>query len=342
MADAGDIARMLAARVTGLVHELLPRGRREGHEWRVGSIAGEAGKSLSVHLFGPRAGVWCDFASGDAGDALDLVAACLYGGDKRSAIIWARRWLGIGEDASPAARRPVDRAPRQPDPETVAEEIARRDAALKIWLAGAAQLAGTPAAAYLLARGIDLAELGRQPGALRFHPNLWASEAQRHYPALVAAVINGEGAHVATHRTWLDRRGERWVKAPLSNPKKSLGMVRGGAIPIWRGASGKPLRAAQLGETVAIAEGIETALSVALACPELRVLAAVSLSNMGSLALPAAIGTVLLCADNDHDNPAAVRALQRAVDHFAAEGRLVRVAHSPVGSDFNDLLQAAE
>ncbi len=89
-----------------------------------------------------------------------------------------------------------------------------------------------------------------------------------------------------------------------------------------------------------IAEGIETALSVAIACPELRVLSAVCLGNMARVVLPAAIGTVILCADNDGDNPAAARGLARAVAHFAGGGRAVRVARSPIGKDFNDALRA--
>jgi len=97
---------------------------------------------------------------------------------------------------------------------------------------------------------------------------------------------------------------------------------------------------APMGETVAIAEGIETALSVVLACPELRVLAAVSLSGMARVELPPSITNILVCADNDDDNPVAAQALDRAVARFIGEGRAVRVARSPIGSDFNDLLQA--
>ena len=61
---AGDISRQLAARVDGLVRDLLPGGHREGHEWRCGSVAGEPGNSLGVHLTGSKAGVWSDFSAG--------------------------------------------------------------------------------------------------------------------------------------------------------------------------------------------------------------------------------------------------------------------------------------
>ena len=339
MHDAAEIAGMLATRIDALVRELLPRGKREGHEWLIGSVAGEPGRSLSVRLAGSRAGVWADFSSADdRGDALDLVAAVLYRGDKRAALAWSRTWLGLDSGSGPAPQR---RAP-PPQRQAVAAEAeaaARRKAAQRIWLSAQPHLAGTPAAAYLRGRGIDLAELQRQPRALRFHPTLNNRESGQTWPALVAAVCDGSGAHVATHRTWLAQINGCWGKAPLCNPKMSLGAVRGGAIPLWRGASGQPLRQAPKGDAVAIAKGIETALSVAIACPELRVLSAVSLANMGNLVLPPAVATVILCIDNDVDNPQADAAVKRAIEHYTSEGRIVKVAGPPCGKDFNDTLR---
>jgi hypothetical protein len=337
-----DIAGMLARQAPSLVAELLPNGRREGAEWRVGSLAGEPGRSLAVRLFGSRAGVWADFAAGEAGDALDLVAGVLYRGDKRAALAWARSWLGLGDAGAPPPRHLPSPA-AVVDPGTDPEAEGKRRTALRIFLAAAPHLAGTPAAAYLAARGIDLAELGRQPRSLRFAPHLPNRESASTWPALVAAVTNAAGQHVATHRTWLQRDPDGiWRKAKLANPKMSLGGVAGGSIRIWRGASGKPLAQAPEGETVAIAEGIETALSVAIACPELRVLSAVSLGNMGRLAPPPAVRTVILCADNDGPNEGAARALQRAVDHYATGGRIVKIAVPPCGKDFNDTLQQVD
>lgn len=343
--DAADLARALAARIMALAPELLPAGKREGHEWRVGSLAGEQGRSLAVHLTGARAGVWSDFSSGEAGDALDLVAAVLFAGDMRPAMEWARRWLGLADSSTPAPRQ-VRQEPRQAAtvPAIDAEAVSRRGAARRLFLAAAAELRGTPAAAYLAGRGIDLAELGRQPRSLRYHPALPNAESGRSWPALVAAITEASGVHVATHRTWLAMaEGGSWTKAPLRDAKMTLGSYAGGCIRLWRGASGKSLAQAPAGEAVAIAEGIETALSVVLAAPELRVLCAVSLANMGRIVLPETVRTVTLCADNDGDNPAAARALQRAVEHFAAEGRAVRIARPPAGlKDFNDVLRAVD
>lgn len=336
---ARELSAMLAANMAALAPHLLPAGRRDGPHWRCGGVDGAAGQSLAIHLHGERAGVWHDFSTGEAGDALDLAAAVLFRGDTRAAMDWARAWLGIadGKAPPPPARKPPDAAARPPD----ADEAARRRKALALFLEAAASIAGTPAAAYLAGRGIALHELARQPAALRFHRECWCGEAGRPLPAMLAAITDGAGRHVGTHRTWLapDDAGG-WRKAPLRDPKKTLGPYAGGFIPLWRGASGKPLRAAPAGETVALAEGIETGLSVALACPELRVLAAVALPNMARVALPAAVARVVLCADNDAGNPKAGELLTRAAERFAAEGRDVRVAHPPVGKDFNDTLRA--
>ena len=49
---------------------------------------------------------------------------------------------------------------------------------------------------------------------------------------------------------------------------------------------------------VMVAEGIEDALIAALAQPDLCTITAVSVANMAKIRLPAAIGTVLVIADN--------------------------------------------
>lgn len=71
-----DFAAINAAALSSLeslVAEWLPAGRREGHEWKVGSLSGEPGRSLSINL---TSGVWKDFA-GDAGggDPISLLSA---------------------------------------------------------------------------------------------------------------------------------------------------------------------------------------------------------------------------------------------------------------------------
>src|SRR5437762_3239251 len=92
LASAADISAALADRILLLVKELLPNGRQDGREWRVGSVYGEPGSSLAVQLVGPKSGLWFDHATGDRGDALDLVRAVLRV-DLRAACVWSCRWL---------------------------------------------------------------------------------------------------------------------------------------------------------------------------------------------------------------------------------------------------------
>lgn len=190
---------------------------------------------------------------------------------------------------------------------------------------------------------MDLAELGRVPRALRYHPALWCSEAGAALPAMVGAIMSLEGELQGVHRIWLEPgpSAGTWRKAALRSPKKALGSVTGGCIPIWRGSAATPLREAPDASTAVLCEGIEDALAVALLAPELRVLAVVSLANMASVMLPASIATVILAADNDAPGSPAALALQRAVDIHTAVGRDVRIARSPSGKDFADALAAS-
>lgn len=109
--DILDVKRRLADRAQAAAEMLLPGGRREGQEWRAGSIDGERGKSLGVRLSGPKAGVWMDFEDpSKGGDLLDLWREV-----KRISLVealdQARAWLGISRpapyrDPKPAYVRP--------------------------------------------------------------------------------------------------------------------------------------------------------------------------------------------------------------------------------------------
>ncbi|TPW26015.1 AAA family ATPase [Pararhizobium mangrovi] len=94
MADIVEIKRMLADRAQAVAEMLLPGGRKESQEWRAGSTAGEKGQSLGVHLSGPKAGIWQDFATDEGGDLLDLWMA-VKGGTLLDALKDASSYLGV-------------------------------------------------------------------------------------------------------------------------------------------------------------------------------------------------------------------------------------------------------
>lgn len=110
MSDITALKIMLADRALEITQKLLPNGRREGSEWRAGSVNGERGQSLGVHLTGAKAGVWSDFNSGQGGDLIDLWMACR-GQDLPSALEDIRSYLGVERptpyrDPKPSYTRP--------------------------------------------------------------------------------------------------------------------------------------------------------------------------------------------------------------------------------------------
>lgn len=272
------------------------------------------------------------FSCGAHGDAIDYIVARRGATflDAVAELAAEAGMISVDATAPPKPLQPV----RTPPPD---QRPQKHKAALAMFLDAQEPIFDTPVEDYLKNRGIDLRSLGGAPRALRFHPALWHGGVKLRLPAMVAAISGADGQHIATHRTWLERAGGGWIKARIPDNKMVLGAFAGGSIRLWRGASGKSLKDAPPDDRVVIGEGIETCLSIVLACPEFRVLSAISLGNMGAVKLPDQLEKIVLAADNDA-KPAARQALRRAIERHIAAGREVRVAHPPEGSDFNDVL----
>lgn len=340
------IKARLIERIDVLVPAMFPNARREGREWVMGDIMGAPGTSLSIRRTGAKAGWAKDFASGQGYDVIDLVAAGMCAGDVKAAIPWAVKYLGLG-DMNPADRKKAEeRARREAARAAQAHQadIAKLRRLAKGHFVQAVKLPGSPAERYLLGRGIDLRPLGRAPGALRFKPAMKCPESGQDRPCLVAAVNHGvTGELLTVHRTFLAVHADgRVTKAPMAKAKRAYCDYAGGMIPLWRGASRKPLKDAPAGEWLAVSEGIEDGLSVALCRPDLRVVAALSLSNMGGLALPEHIGGVYIAAQND-THPDAIKGLENALSRLAERGIRAVVVRPPAAvKDWNDWAQALQ
>src|SRR6516162_1692599 len=183
-----EIKRGLVAQIEELCRDILPNGVRGGNEWRIGSPAGEPGRSMAVRLSGKKAGLACDFASGEAGDVLWLVSAVKCGGDIKAAVPWAVAWLGL--DGGAPERFAKTREAVNLQQTDLAPTPDLRAAGVRRWREAQTILRGTPVEAYLRGRGIDFERLGRQPHFLRFHPRLWNVESRRHWPAMLGAVVD--------------------------------------------------------------------------------------------------------------------------------------------------------
>ncbi|MFN7027858.1 MAG: toprim domain-containing protein [Sphingopyxis sp.] len=352
--DVREIEALLEQRIESLVGELLPNARKDGKEMCVGSIHGEPGQSLRIHVgAGSRRGWWVDFAGGeDKGDALKLVAVVLFGGDIKRAVAWAKGWLGL-DDSDPARIERVKLQARahaeQKARDASVEEERARQGARRRWHQAAPLSRGDLVATYLARRGIDLTQLGRAPGAIRYHEALQYGfgEGSVVLPAMVSMITNLAGEHIATHRTWLKPDGsDKAGVAELGvdhrgrprDAKKVMGKYLGGHIPIWKGAQACPLRDIAPGTDIYVSEGVEDGLTAAIADPSLRIVAMIALSNLIDLQLPPQMGRLILLNQNDPPGSKADQAKRRGIAHHRAQGRRVFLVSPPAGAkDLNAL-----
>ena len=230
------------------------------------------------------------------------------------------------------------RAPKLPAPRR--EPVPRPDEGVRRKLEGLWAKAiplDRPGAAlgrrYLEARGIKLGSLPAFP-LLRLHPGLLyreGGEVLGTFPALLARVEHPRHGLVALHRTFLAPHGTG--KAPVPAPKKLTHPVFPGAT---RGAGVRllPVEA----EEVAVAEGIETGLAIAVATG-LPAYAAVSAGGLEAWTPPQGVKRVLIGADGDDAGRKAAATLAR---RLMAMGLRVRLAVAEEGLDWLDALVMEE
>ena len=213
---------------------------------------------------------------------------------------------------------------RAPDPSTFSRrdeetkhEADRKSRQAQTCWSEALPIIGTPAERYLRGRGITCS----LPSTLRYHPNCWHSSGKRF--AAMVSLIEGVGGY-AVHRTYLRANG--MGKAEVQPNKAMLGATAGGAV-----------RLTEAQGTLVVAEGIETALS--LACGLLghraTIWAALSTSGMRGLRLPLSRGRLTVATDGDDPGRAAGHDL---AERAHALGWTVSLLPAPDGCDWCDVL----
>jgi hypothetical protein len=245
--------------------------------------------------------------------------------------------LSEAEKAERNRRRlAADEAQRQRQAQEDAYQDDTREAALAIWNASTA-IRSTVAEAYLNVRGIPMPDEG-WPGALRFHPAL-PYPGKGKFPVLVCRVDDVAGDLTAVWRIYLRADGR---KADVPDAKLGLGPAGGGAVRLF-GA----------GKTIAIAEGVETALGYwMLTCGRVPCWAALSTSGLIGFEAPLGIERVLIVPDGDRPIrkkgnefepaiPAGRKAAQALRDRLISEGVKASIAAEPPPSrDYLDLWNA--
>ena len=218
-----------------------------------------------------------------------------------------------GHDLIEAMNRRVMR--QQAEEAERAEILQRQQRAVEIWNE-ARDPRGTPVERYLRSRGLDLTDDIAGSG-LRYHPRgPWGLDRAPMMIAAMSDVLTGEVR--AVHRTALTTDGQKI-------DRKMLGPAAGTAIMLTPAA-----------ETVAIGEGIESALSAKQLGYGPGVWAMGSAGAMGRLPVLDGVRRLVLLEERD---TASANAVSDCGHRWTRAGRAVSVVLPKVGKDLNDSLR---
>lgn len=318
MLSASQLADRLARDAEAVCRHYLSAGQRAGNYWIVGDVANNKGKSLYVHLAGPRKGRWADAATGQFGDLLDLVRETCGLVDFRDVADEARRFLNEPQSSLVSSG---GNACENPSPERPAAERARRLFRMT------RPIAGTQADDYLHQRGILRASLH---SALRFHPSCYYRDLvtgrTSSYPALIAAVTDRFGAITGVHRTWLDPEGDG--KAKVDDPRRALGGLLGNAVR-FRFPIHHPV------PVMAAGEGLESILSLSHVMPGMAMVSALTANHLAAFRLPVGCRRLYIAGDADAAGRRGIEALSRRAQALG----ILPLVLTPELGDFNEDLR---
>lgn len=275
----------------------------------------------------------------------------------REAADHVRDYFNVAVDhADRRVERPALSVVRSAD-EWTPERIAKNTAKMQsIWDSARPVTPGDPVDRYLRSR---IPGLPRVPEEVRFHPELQYWDAPDSiggrpkllglFPAMVVRGFDADDRFVQLHKTYLTQDGR---KADVPNPKKT---------DVGVGANSFALRlGVPVGDTIGVAEGIETALSAAVLRSGIVVWPCYSSSILANFTVPVGlrdqVRRVIIFADNDQaklvrkGNGGAADVRRRAgqeaaaklADRLRKEGvRSLIVQPAKTGTDMNDLAQIA-
>jgi len=317
---------------------------------------------MVIYLTGARRGAFIDFPAGTKGDAIDTVAYGLVGEvthqSRMDAVEWIEDRYGL-KNMSPEKKRTMEAEGKARRVLVEAEEVTRRESNLtrarKMFFGAREGIRGTLAETYLASRGIDLDQVDQLvENTFRFSPGFeyWLDapvdgEGKKTgkgstWPAMISAMISDKGKIGACHITYLARDGQ--AKAPVDKAKLMWPETAGMMIRITQGPSGLSLEAAaEAGQSsiLGVTEGIEDALSVAIADPLLRMWAAGSLPGLLYVPDSPAVSGYLIFKDNDWGKKQAEALFDKCVNRIRGFGKPVEVISMPAewGKDVNDAIR---
>jgi putative DNA primase/helicase len=192
----------------------------------------------------------------------------------------------------------------------------------KVWNASMTLTGTDPVCKYLRSRGIRFI-----PDNVRYCPECYESDTKQNYQAMVARVMNAEGKPVSLHVTYLKDGKKADIKSPkkIMTPTEPLNVV---AIQLHDSR--------YIGETLGVAEGLETALSASKLFG-MPVWSCMSAGLMEKWLPLKGVEYVTVYSDNDY-NYAGQKSAYKLANILYNKGFKVQVQIPPEFGDFNDVL----
>jgi hypothetical protein len=322
---------MLNENVEPVLERILGKPKERSHSHcRYGTKKG----SLVVTLQGEKQGLWHDFQTGEGGNLLHLIAkqsGLDMKADFKKVLTEAIRLLGTSEALVSIGDRKVS-INRQDTLNTSKALTEKQKQSLKYArrLAHESQpIAGTLAEQYLREhRGIVLE---KWPKSFRFHPSIYSRANEAIKPALLVIAKDKGDTIRAVQAIFLDER--TGAKADVKVSKQTWGILgEGVSVDIGNTQDKK--------SPIYLAEGPETGLSIYAAMPQAHVKVVLSISNFKNIDSKTVNQPIVLCLDNDGNNPQTQKLIHFVAEKLLTEGKQVWVAKpDEIGKDYNDLLK---
>lgn len=294
---------------------------------------------LVVTLKGDSRGLWYDFVEGKGGSPIQAIMR-ERGVDFLDALKIGSEIAGINN--YDFKMLPTKSTPTQIQSKNLNDLKNKTQIVKSIWGASV-DLKGTLAERYLREhRGIELENLDA-----RFLPkgasHIDLKEGQiinkvNKIPAIVYAARDSRGDLTGLQRIYLDPKtgGKNPQMQQAKMVKLSKGVITGSAVLVQKGMRGSPLY---------IAEGFETAGSIAMAVSHATVIASLGIDNMKNLEemiKKYQSKNVIIAADNDGENANTHKKISTIIENYQKKGVDIKVIYPEMlegkKTDWNDVL----
>lgn len=321
--DKTDVLIRLNQQVTHIAEKLLGAPNHKlsnNREWRYGNNG-----SFVISVAGDKMGLWKDFERDEGGNLINLIQREMYTSFKEALKIAI---AFTGSEATPLLKNsPINhtQSPNQRENRPTENDLKRMQIAKSI-AEKSRHISQTLAQKYLENRGIGIQNVSPD---IQFIDKFYQKEQGQYFPAMMNKARNLAGEVECIELVFLDHKSGR--KADIFTPKKQFGCMKFGACVNVQDGDNRH---------IFIAEGVETALSIANANPDKKVIASLSIGNIKSVLLPKDTKCITICADNDNGKQETFIKLLATFTSFLDKGiDTYMTIPEKIKTDFNDLLR---